>query len=49
MCKLARTHGWESVSNLALLRLEGDDQALVAMEEELMALAASQELTTASS
>ena len=47
--RLAHIHGWESVRNLALLRLEGDYQALVAMEEELTAIAASQEPTTTSS
>jgi hypothetical protein len=41
--RLAAVHGWESVENLALMRLEGDDQSLVAMQAPLMDLAASME------
>jgi hypothetical protein len=41
--RLAAAHGWETVENLALMRLEGDDQSLVAMQAALKDLAASME------
>jgi hypothetical protein len=41
--RLAATHGWETVENLALMRLEGDDQSLVAMQAPLKDLVASME------
>jgi hypothetical protein len=43
---IAAIHGWETVQNLALLRLEGDDQTLIAMQASLTALAASLEHVT---
>ena len=45
--RIAEMHGWEAVRNLALMRLEGDDQALVAMQASLADLAAAQEPATA--
>lgn len=41
--RLAEVHGWDAVANLALMRLEGDDQSLVARQAPLKDLAASME------
>lgn len=38
--RLAEAHGWDAVGNLALLRLDGDEQALIAMQASLQELAA---------
>jgi hypothetical protein len=43
---IAEFHGWDTVGNLALMRLEGDDQTLVDMQESLAALAAAMEHAT---
>ena len=47
--RVAAVHGWETVGNLALMRLEGDDQLLVAMQGSLADLAASMEHATTAS
>jgi hypothetical protein len=47
VCRVAGIHGWDMVQNLALLRLDGDDQTLIAMQASLADLAASVEHATA--
>ena len=39
--RVAEVHGWGSVANLSLMRVEGDDQYVVAMQHELTDLVAS--------
>jgi hypothetical protein len=45
--RLAEAHGGDTVGNLALLRLDGDEQSLVAMQASLQELAASMEHASA--
>ncbi len=47
--RVADIHGWDAVRNLALMRLHGDDQTLVAMQASLADLAAVTKLATAAS
>ena len=37
----ASSHGWESVQRFTLMRVRGDEQAVVAMKQELVDLALS--------
>jgi hypothetical protein len=39
--RVASKHGWDSVSNLSLMRVAGDDQLLFEMKEPLARLARS--------
>lgn len=36
--RTAERHGWDTIANLSLLRIEGDDQILVAMRDRLTGL-----------
>jgi hypothetical protein len=40
--RVAGLHGWDAVHNLALLRLDGDEQTLVAIQASLADLAAAE-------
>jgi hypothetical protein len=47
--RVASNYGWDTVKNLALMRLDGDDQTLIAMQDSLADLAFSAEHETATS
>jgi hypothetical protein len=45
--RVAKTTDWSSVQRLSLMRVRGDDQAVIAMKERLVTMAQSLETTTA--